>query len=97
MRKRPESNPMGLLPAWDESRGPGPRRHVRRGCHRAPGCAAAGLVGVVVPVVPPPKIGTLIDLTERAVKEYCSIEFRTVWNGAASRSMKIVVLTIGSR
>ena len=55
------------------------------------------VVVVVSALVPPPKSGVPIDSTERAVKEYCRIEFRTVWKGAARRSMKIVVLTIGSR
>ena len=34
---------------------------------------------------------------DRAVNEYWSIELSTVWKGAAIRSMKIVVRTIGSR
>ncbi len=93
--RRPENNPLGLFPAWDERRGP--PWSIRRGCHRDPGCAPGRAVGVLLPPTPPPKIGVPIDSTERAVKEYCRIEFRTVWNGAASRSMKIVDLTIGSR
>ena len=40
-------------------------------------------------------VGTLMALIDRAVKLYCNIEFSTVWNGAARRSMKIVVRTIG--
>ena len=72
--------------------GDGDERRVRR--QRAPGWIA----GVVVRAAAAArKIGVLIDLIDRAVNEYCSIELSTVWNGAASRSMKIVPRTIGSR
>jgi hypothetical protein len=54
-------------------------------------------VGVVVVVAAGRGTPTLKNWRERAVKEYWRIEFRTVWKGAASRSMKIVVRTIGSR
>ena len=72
------------------------RRSPPNVAQRAPGWVGRVLAPVVV-VAPFPKIGTLIDLTDRAVNEYWRIELMTVWNGAARRSMKIVVRTIGSR
>ncbi|SRR6266446_8939885 len=62
----------------------------------APGCAGKGALRVVVELLEP-KSGVLIDFTLRTMKLYCNIELTTVWNGAARRSMKIVVRTIGSR
>src|SRR5262249_1426812 len=63
--------------------------------YRAPG-PRTGAVAVVDEAADP-LIGTLIDRTLLAANEYCIMVLMTVLNGAASRSRKIVVRTIGSR